>query len=80
MSRNSCTHLKQVNLDAEAKTKWDLIGYIYGFVYHVVMLYAVILQKINMALNTSKQQLILSSSFEPGENWKWCYVDEIFMK
>jgi hypothetical protein len=62
MSRNSCTHLKQVNLDAEAKTKWDLIGYIYGFVYHVVMLYAVILQKINMALNTSKQQLILSSS------------------
>ncbi|MFL6356076.1 MAG: hypothetical protein ACJ708_04135 [Nitrososphaeraceae archaeon] len=19
-------------------------------------------------------------SFEPGENWKWCYVDEIFMK
>jgi uncharacterized UBP type Zn finger protein len=19
-------------------------------------------------------------SFEPGENWKWCYVDEIFLQ
>ena len=19
-------------------------------------------------------------SYEPGENWKWCYVDELFMK
>jgi Zn-finger in ubiquitin-hydrolases and other protein len=19
-------------------------------------------------------------SYEPGENWKWCYVDEQFMK
>jgi hypothetical protein len=42
--------------------RWDLIGYICGFVYHVVMLDAVILQKISMALNTSNQQLILSSS------------------
>jgi hypothetical protein len=42
--------------------RWDLIGYIYGFVYHAVMLDAVILQKINMALNTSKQQIILSLS------------------
>ncbi len=19
-------------------------------------------------------------SFEPGENWKWCYIDELFVK
>lgn len=30
----------------------NLIGYIYDFVYHVVMYAAMILQKINMALKT----------------------------
>jgi hypothetical protein len=27
--------------------------------------------------NTVKHPII--QSFEPGENWKWCYVDEIYI-
>jgi hypothetical protein len=63
MDMKSCTRLEQVNLEAEGKTqgceecakKSDLTGYIYDYVYHVVMCVAVILLQINMEQNTSNQ-------------------------
>ena len=61
MSRKACAHIKQVNLDAKAKTKGceerEKIGdeWVHlRLVYHVVMLDVVILRKISTPLNTSE--------------------------
>ena len=43
-------------------SKWVLTGYIYVYVYHVVMLDVVIHLPISMVPNTSNQQVILLSN------------------
>ena len=84
----SCAHLEQVKLETEGKQKdvksvkrLDLTGSIYDYVYHVVMLGC-----CDSSPNKHGTKHFKSTShpviksYEPGENWKWCYVDEIFMK
>jgi hypothetical protein len=53
---------KQRQKVVKSVKKWDLIGYIYDYVYRVVMLAVVILQLISMEPNSSEQLVILSSS------------------
>jgi hypothetical protein len=84
----TCSHLQKANLGVQGKTKGceecekkDLTGFTCDYVYHVVMSAAVILLLIKHGtkhFGDSGHPVI--RSYEPGENWKWCYLDEQFMK
>jgi Zn-finger in ubiquitin-hydrolases and other protein len=72
---------KQIREAVKNVKRLGMTGYTYGFVYHVVMLDVVILQKNKHATKHFKAtEHPIIKSFEPGEEWKWCYVDETFMR
>ena len=81
-------HLKQVNLDAEAKTKAvknvKRLGY--DWVHLRLCLSCGHVGCYDSSKNKHGTKHFKATdhpiikSFEPGENWKWCYVDEIFMR
>ena len=88
MARKSCSHLKQVNLDAEANTKGceecEKIGDDWVHLRLCLSCGHVGCCDSSKNKHGTKHFKLTSHpiirSFEPGENWKWCYVDETFMK
>ena len=81
----SCSHLEQVNLEPKAKTKGceecDKTGD--SWVHLRLFLSCGHVGCCDNSKNkhgtkhfkTTRHPVI--RSFEPGEDWKWCYVDEI---
>jgi uncharacterized UBP type Zn finger protein len=81
----SCSHLEQVNLGAEAKTKgceecektgdtWVQLRLCLSC-GHVGCCDSSKNKHGTKHFKETSHPVI--KSFEPGENWKWCYVDEI---
>jgi uncharacterized UBP type Zn finger protein len=88
MSRKACAHLKQVNLDAKAKTKgceecektrdeWVHLRLCLSC-GHVGCCDSSKNKHATKHFRGTEHPII--KSFEPDEDWKWCYVDETFMK
>jgi uncharacterized UBP type Zn finger protein len=88
MSGKPCTHLKQVNIDEKAKTKGceecEKIGDDWVHLRlclscgHVGCCDSSKNKHATKHFGATSHRII--KSFEPGENSKWCYVDEMFMK
>ena len=88
MSRRSCTQFKQVNIDVEAKTNvceecekiesnWVRLRLCLSC-GHVGCCDSSKSKHGTKHFKATAHPIL--KSFESGENWKWCYVDEIFMK
>src|SRR5215208_3040491 len=84
----SCSHMEQVNLQTAAKTKGceecEKIGD--DWVHLRLCLSCGHVGCCDSSKNKHGTKHFRATrhpvikSFEPGENWKWCYVDEIFKK
>jgi uncharacterized UBP type Zn finger protein len=87
-NNTSCTHLLQVNLNINAKTpdgceeclqvgsEWVHLRLCLSC-GHVGCCDPSPNKHATKHFKTTKHPLI--KSFEPGENWKWCYVDKIYV-
>lgn len=81
----SCSHLEQINLGAEAKTKGceecEKIGDTWVHLRLCLSCGHVGCCDSSKNKHGTKHFKATShpviKSYEPGENWKWCYVDEI---
>jgi uncharacterized UBP type Zn finger protein len=87
MTRQSCSHLKQANLDAEANTKGCEECEKTGdeWVHLRLCLSCGHVGCCDSSKNRGTKHLKstghpIVKSYEPSENWNLCYVDEIFMK
>jgi uncharacterized UBP type Zn finger protein len=88
MTRKPCTHLKQVSLDTQANTKGCEECEKTGdeWVHLRLCLSCGHVGCCDSSKNKHGTKHFKSTdhpiikSFEPGEDWKWCYVDETFMK
>jgi uncharacterized UBP type Zn finger protein len=83
-----CNHLQQVNLETKGKTdgceECEKIGSDWVHLRlclscgHVGCCDSSPNKHGTKHFNETGHPVI--KSYEPGENWKWCYVDEAFMK
>ena len=84
-----CSHLEQVNLGIEGKTKGceecdEMIGS--DWVHLRLCLSCSHVGCCDSSPNKHGTKHFKATShpiiksFEPGENWKWCYVDELFIR
>jgi len=81
----TCSHLKQANLETQARTKGceecEKIGDEWVALRlclscgHVGCCDSSKNKHGTKHFNSTNHPVI--ESFEPGENWKWCFVDEI---
>ena len=91
MSNNdstSCAHLAQVNQNIDGKTKGceecEKSGSDWVHLRlcltcgHVGCCDSSANKHGTKHFNSTRHPMI--KSFEPGENWKWCYVDEVFIQ
>jgi hypothetical protein len=88
LGMNFCAHLEQVNLRAEGKTQGceecEKIGSDWVHLRlclscgHVGCCDSSPNKHGTKHFNSTGHPVI--KSYEPGENWKWCFIDEIFMK
>lgn len=88
LGMKSCAHLEQVNFRAEGKTQGceecEKIGS--DWVHLRLCLSCGHVGCCDSSPNKHGTKHFKSTghpvikSYEPGENWKWCFIDEIFMK
>ena len=89
MSAKACTHLQQVNRSINAKTPngcEECLQMGSDWVHLRLCLSCGHVGCCDSSPNKHGTKHFKSTghpiikSFEPGEDWKWCYVDERFMK
>ena len=89
MSAKACTHLQQVNQNINAKTPngcEECLQMGSEWVHLRLCLSCGHVGCCDSSPNKHGTRHFKSTghpiirSFEPGEDWKWCYVDEQFMK
>jgi uncharacterized UBP type Zn finger protein len=89
MSTKACTHLQQVNQNINAKTPngcEECLQMGSDWVHLRLCLSCGHVGCCDSSLNKHGTKHFKSTghpiikSFEPDEDWKWCYVDERFMK
>jgi adenylate cyclase len=64
-------------MDVRSVCRWVLIGYICAFVCHVGCCDNSPNKHATKHFKSTKHPII--RSFEPGETWEWCYVDNILI-
>ena len=84
----ACTHLAQVNQSIQGKTKGceecEKSGSDWVHLRlcltcgHVGWCDSSVNKHGTKHFNSTRHPMI--KSYQPGENWKWCYVDEVFIQ
>ena len=70
--------LKQIRKAVKNVKRLVMTGYTYGFVYHVGHVGCCDSSKNKHATKHFKAtEHSIIKSFEPGEDWKWCYVSDM---
>ncbi len=87
-AKSSCTHLKQVDQNIKAKTANGCEEYLQmgpSWVHLRLCLLCGHVGCCDYSINKHGTKHFKSTghpiikSFEPGEDWKWCYIDNIMV-